>query len=144
MLTANLNELELRSLWGANTPDMRVRASFPFFGALGTEDSAAVYFELDPGDQLGAHTDSAEETWLIVQGTVEATVGDEVILLTQGSMAIVPRMVLHNVRNVGSEVVKVLGFFSDPNNVATFEDAWMPDGANVVDTAAIPVPSSEA
>ncbi|HML24112.1 MAG TPA: cupin domain-containing protein [Aggregatilinea sp.] len=144
MLTINLNDLQLRSLYAENTPDMRCRATFPFFGALGTEDSAAVYFELDPGHQLGTHTDSAEETWLILQGTVEAVVGDEQIRLAQGEMAIVPRMISHNVRNAGNEVVKVLGFFSDPNNVATFEDRWMPDGTNVVDTAMIPVPTAEA
>lgn len=139
MLTANLNTAELQSFQGEHTPDMRCRATFPIFGALGTEDSAAVYFELEPGTQLGAHTDSAEETWLILQGTVEATVGDERVRLSEGELAVVPRMVLHNVRNVGSETARVLGFFSDPNNVATFEDSWLPNRSNVVDTAQIPV-----
>jgi quercetin dioxygenase-like cupin family protein len=35
-----------------------------------------VYFELEPGKELGAHTDSAEEIVYIIDGTVEATIGN--------------------------------------------------------------------
>ena len=44
----------------------------------------------------------------------------------------------HDIKNVGSSSVKVLGVFGGANNiVATFEQAMLPTEANVVDTAAL-------
>ena len=54
------------------------RVGFPVHSATGTASTATVLFELDPGAELPIHTDSAEELLIIVQGTAEARVGDEV------------------------------------------------------------------
>ncbi|MGH9963716.1 MAG: cupin domain-containing protein, partial [Nitrososphaeraceae archaeon] len=45
--------------------------------AAGTKSGSVVYFELEPGYELGTHTDSAEEIVYIADGTVELTIGDE-------------------------------------------------------------------
>src|SRR4051794_41533426 len=54
------------------------RVGFPIHSATGSASTATVLFELDPGAELGVHTDSAEELLVIVQGTGEARIGDEV------------------------------------------------------------------
>lgn len=137
MITANLNNLELHETWTEKDPTQRCRSTFPLAGALGSENSAAVYFELAPGDHLGRHTDSAEEVLLILAGTAEVSVGEEQGRLSQGEMAVVPTMVPHDIRNAGDETVKVLGFFGSPNIVATFDEVWLPDNTRVIDTAAM-------
>lgn len=136
MLTVNLNKLELTEFTGKHNPDQHCRATFPLLGAHGTQKSATVYFELEPGKKLGRHTDSAEELLLILEGEVEVAVGEEKGRLSKGGIAVVPEMAPHDLRNVGQGVAKVLGFFGGANNiVATFEETWLPTHSNVVDTA---------
>lgn len=137
MITANLNNLELHETWTEKDPTQHARSTFPLTEALGSENSTLVYFELAPGDHLGRHTDSAEEVLLILAGTVEVSVGEEKGQCSQGQIALVPTMVPHDLRNIGNETAKVLGFFGSPNLVATFDQVWLPDNSRVVDTAAI-------
>ena len=106
MFTFDLNDFELMPAG----PGLRV--SFPLHSATGTASTATVLFELDPGAELGVHTDSAEELLIIVQGTAEARVGDEVGRIGRHEVALVPPMAPHGLRNIGDEVLRVLGTFS--------------------------------
>lgn len=136
MKTANLNKLELNEFRGKDDPRQHCHATFPMFGAHGTEMSATVYFELEPGDILGRHTDTAEEILLILEGNVEASVGDESGMIGKGEMVLVPTMVPHNIKNIGSHKAKILGFFGGAKNiVATFDKTWLPTESNIVDTS---------
>jgi quercetin dioxygenase-like cupin family protein len=136
MITTDLNNIELTEFIAKSNPGQRCKATFPLFAAHGTKESATVYFELDPGEKLGAHTDSAEELFYIIDGEVELTVGDEKGQLSKGQMAVAPKMTPHDVRNVGEVPAKVLGFFGGANNiVATFEEVWSPTESNRVDTS---------
>lgn len=136
MITSDLNQLELTEFTAQNKKGQRCRATFPMLGAHGTRDSATVYFELAPGDELGTHTDSAEELLLIYEGDVEVTVGQESGRLSKGQLALVPKMVPHNLKNTGNSTVKVLGFFGGVNNiVSVFDEVWHPIGSNMVDTS---------
>lgn len=136
MITSDLNQLELTEFTAQNKKGQRCRATFPMLGAHGTKDSATVYFELAPGDELGTHTDSAEELLLIYEGDVEVTVGQESGRLSRGQLALVPKMVPHNLKNTGNSTVKVLGFFGGANNiVSVFDEVWHPIGSNMVDTS---------
>ena len=142
MRTTDLNSLELIDVWYENDPAMRVRVNFPFFAATGTENTAVVYFEIDPGHYLGTHTDSAEETVLILAGTVEASLGEERGPLSAGQAALVPAMVPHGIRNIGDETARCVGFFAAAEVVSTFDQPMMPFGHQVVGTppVAAPVP----
>lgn len=138
MLTVDLNKLELNEFIAKENPGQRCKAAFPLLGAMGSKESAMVYVELDPGEELGTHTDSAEETLLVLEGTIEAIIGDEKAEASKGNIVLVPKMLPHNFRNIGKEKVKVLGFFGGANNiVATFENVWSPTESNMVDTAAL-------
>ena len=134
MISAQIGELELLEGWYEDDPTMRVKFNFPFYVGTGTKNTAVVYFELEPGCRLGTHTDSAEEILLILEGTAEATVGDEQSQVSAGELAVVPAMVPHGLRNVGDETVRVVGFFSSNVVVSTFDQPMMPLGQRVVGT----------
>jgi quercetin dioxygenase-like cupin family protein len=116
-----------------------VRVNFPLHSATGTGSTATVLFELEPGATLGMHTDSAEELLIILQGTGEATIGDEVGRVQKNQVALVPAMAPHGLRNVGDEPLRVLGTFSASTVVSTFEEPFEPDGPQVFVIGA-PVP----
>lgn len=137
MLTVNLNDLPLKETWVDGVPQQHAYSTFPFLGAQENENVSLVYFELQPGEELGSHTDSAEEVLFIIQGKVEVIVGGEKAIVEGPSLALVPTLVPHNLRNVGDVRVKVAGFFPSRYLVATFENEWQPDGAHVIDTAQI-------
>lgn len=138
MTTVNLNALELAEFTGKFDSQQHCRSTFPMLGAHGTQHSATVYFELEPGKKLGRHTDSAEELLLILEGTVEVSIGDEKGILNKGELALVPVMVPHNLHNIGTSKAKVLGFFGGANHiVATFDQTWLPLDSNSVNTAQV-------
>ena len=137
MIKADLNNLELTEFTGKHVPEQHCRATFPLLGSHGTESTATVYIELEPGDTLGRHTDSAEELLLVLQGELEAEVGGETAPLREGEIALVPKMVPHNLKNTGKEKAHILGIFGGANHiVATFEETWLPLNTNTVDTSA--------
>lgn len=141
MNVADLNHLELLDAWYEHDPAMRIRVNFPFFAATGAESTAVVYFEIQPGHYLGTHTDSAEEIVLILDGTVEASLGDERGVLNAGQAALIPAMVPHGIRNIGAETARCVGFFAAATVTSTFDQPMMPFGQQVVGTppAAEPV-----
>jgi quercetin dioxygenase-like cupin family protein len=125
MFTIDLDDFEL----APSGPGLRV--SFPFHSSSGTASTASVLFELDPGAELPVHTDSAEELLVVVQGTAEARVADEIGLLRTHDVALVPPMAPHGLRNVGDDVLRVFGTFSSSTVVSTFERPFEPGGPQV-------------
>jgi quercetin dioxygenase-like cupin family protein len=142
MLKVNVDKLDKMAMHGAeDDPNRKVTGNFALYSAMGTKSGSAVYFELEPGKELGAHTDSAEEIVYVIDGTVEATLGNnEKDSLSAGELGVVPVMELHNFRNVGKNTAKVIGFFSSPNVVSTFEKVFMPGDLREFDTTKIPAP----
>ena len=134
VIGAKIGELDLLEKWYEDDSTMRVRVNFPFYAGSGTRSSAVVYFELEPGFRLGTHTDSAEETLLILQGEAEATVGEESGRIAAGEMAVVPAMVPHALRNVGEETLRVVGFFSSNVVASVFDRPMMPGGRRAAGT----------
>ena len=143
MLTAKTTELVLMQGWFDSDPEhSRVRVTFPINKWAGSRDSAAVYFEVEPGDRLPRHTDSAEEILYLVAGEAEAEVGDERGRLTAGDLAVIPAMVTHGLVNVGTETLKVVGFFSEPEIISSFDEPVQPFGVAVLNQGApAPVPA---
>src|SRR5688500_9789744 len=132
MLAVQLTERDLVDISSETDETRRIRVDFPISSVAGAASTSVVYFELEPGEHTGMHTDSAEETVLILSGTVEATVGDESGVLSAGGIGLVPALVPHDVRNVGDETVRVVGFFTSNVVVSVFEDAMMPVNRHVV------------
>jgi quercetin dioxygenase-like cupin family protein len=134
VFTIDLDDFELMPI----RPGLRV--SFPFHSATGTASTATVLFELDPGAELPVHTDSAEELLVVVQGTGEARVGDDVGRIGAHEVALVPPMAPHGLRNVGADVLRVFGTFSSSTVVSTFAEGLESDEPQIfVIGAPIPV-----
>jgi quercetin dioxygenase-like cupin family protein len=133
MLTVKTTELDLMRVWFDSEPDSaRARVTFPINKWAGSRDSAVVYFELEPGDRLPLHTDSAEEILYLVAGEAEAEVGNERGRLATGDLAVIPAMVPHGLVNNGDQTVKVVGFFSESEITSSFDEPIQPIGAAVV------------
>lgn len=136
MITVNVNEIDLNEFVGKIDRKQHCHATFPLIGVHGSKKIATVYFELAPGDNLGRHTDSAEELLIVLDGKVSVQVGDEKRESTPGSLVLVPEMVPHDITNIGTTTVRVLGVFGGANNiVAKFDQAMLPTGSDIVDTA---------
>jgi quercetin dioxygenase-like cupin family protein len=129
MLTVATGDLELTDVWfDSDAQHKRVQVTFPINKFAGAEDTAVVYFEVQPGDRLATHTDSAEEVLYIVSGRGEAEVGDERAEVGAGDLAVIPAMVPHGLTNVGEEALKVVGFFCEAVVTSTFDEAVQPIG----------------
>lgn len=131
MQAVDLNAVETMDLESALDPARRLKVAFPISSATGTAASATVYFELEPGAHVGVHTDSAEEFLIVLEGTAEGLVGEEVARAEAGHVVVVPAMVRHDMTNVGDGILRVLGTFASSTVVSTFEEAIAPGGPQV-------------
>jgi quercetin dioxygenase-like cupin family protein len=134
MQAVRIDEFELFEGWSQSDAGMRVRAGFPISSGTGTKSTALVYFELAPGEHLGSHTDSAEEVLLVVSGSGEATIGEEQAAVQTGTLAVVPALVPHSVKNTGKETLRVVGFFSSSTVLSIFDEPMEPFGTRYFST----------
>ena len=141
MNVVQTRELPLMGFSQEGAPDARVRGTFPLHYDTGCASTAVVYFELDPGDRLPRHTDSAEELLVVLDGQAEAIVGEERGRAEAGAIIVVPAMVPHEVRNVGNRTLRVAGCFSSNTVVSVFDEPFAETGGRVLGT---PPPTSAA
>jgi quercetin dioxygenase-like cupin family protein len=136
LISADLNSIDLNEFIGKEDPRQHCKATFPLIGLHGSKDLATVYFEIAPGDNLGMHTDSAEELLVVLKGEGLATVGRQQATVAEGGIVLVPKLVPHDIINIGVGPLKVLGVFGGANNiVAKFEKEWLPTNSNMIDTS---------
>jgi quercetin dioxygenase-like cupin family protein len=117
MTTVNLNQLELNEFIAREDEKQHCKATFPLIGAHGARQLATVFIELAPGDNLGRHTDSAEELLIVLEGDLMVQVGSIELPVSKGSITLVPKMMPHDIRNAGKTTAKVLGVFGGANNI---------------------------
>jgi len=137
--TIHLDDLDLVEIAQEDT-DMEVRASFPFSpvfpASTGQElegGHTVVYFELEPGRELGTHEDSPEELVVCLAGDgIEVWAGDAEGTIGAGDLLVIPPMAPHGFRNTGDVTARCLGVFSDSTVVGEFEDVVEPIGSRVV------------
>jgi quercetin dioxygenase-like cupin family protein len=68
--------------------------------------------EIQPGGQSGAHTHPGEEVAYVLEGTVELEMqGKPAVSKKAGDAFIVPAGTVHNAKNTGKTVAKVLGTY---------------------------------
>lgn len=137
MLTAKTTDVDLMKVWLDSDPEgARLRVTFPINKWTGASDTAVVYFEVEPGDRLARHTDSAEEVLYVVAGDAEAEIGEERGRISTGDLAVIPALVPHGLVNVGVQTLKVVGFFSESEIISTFEEPMQPIGESVLNQGA--------
>ena len=132
MHTVKTHTLELMEGWFDDDPSVHFRANFALHRDNGAADSSAVVIELEPGWALGEHTDAPEEVLLVMEGTVELIVAGERQLAGPGTVAVVPAMAPHAIRNAGDTPARIIGFFPEPTVTATFVEPIQPLGQDTL------------
>src|ERR687895_2394540 len=77
MITSQLNELELLEVWAEEDSEIRFKLNPTISTASPTASTQLIYFTVEPGETVGRHAHSAEETMLVLEGTVEQFIGEE-------------------------------------------------------------------
>lgn len=63
------------------------------------------WVEVQPGARQPLHCHAAEQVYVLVRGEGRMLIGDEQVLLTTGSLALVPGDELHGIENTGVDVL---------------------------------------
>src|SRR5947209_18126512 len=129
MITIDAAGLEFSDSWQEDDPGARWRSAPGHSPSSGAESSGSSLLEVEPGCRLPRHTDSAEETIVVLAGTAEVEVGDERCVVMAGGLALVPKCVPHQVRNAGDDVLRFAAVYAEPDVVTTYERAVQPDGS---------------
>ena len=129
MITSQLNELELAEVWAQEDSKTRFKLAAALSSASPTASTQLIYFTVEPGERVGRHAHSAEETMLVLEGTVEQSIGEEHQQLSAGEVSFKPAGMIHDERNVGSETLRCVAFFSSAAILHTWEVPLMPMGS---------------
>jgi quercetin dioxygenase-like cupin family protein len=132
MLTVDLGDVELAEYWCEADPTLRGAIGLPVHTGTGAASTAVIYFEHEPGEHHGRHTDSAEEVVLVLKGEAEVEAADERRRLRAGAIALVPATVPHDIRNVGETRLRVVGFFSSAAVVSHFDQTLAPFSSSML------------
>jgi quercetin dioxygenase-like cupin family protein len=131
-LAFRLSDVELTDYWCEADPALRGRLGLPIHTGTGAASTAVIYFEHEPGEHHGRHTDSAEEIVLVLDGEAEVETPDARLRLGAGAVALVPATVPHDLYNVGESRLRVVGFFSSAAVVSHFDETLSPFGRSML------------
>jgi quercetin dioxygenase-like cupin family protein len=130
--TENLKDLNTASLHSTATDDAVWVGGYFSFGGRKAEDSCTIYFGIPPGDRLGKHVDTAEETQYILSGSGDLLLDDGAKPIKPGDVFVLNEGVSHDLHNTGSEELCVLAFFSKPKVEQHWDiETWPPDNTKV-------------
>jgi quercetin dioxygenase-like cupin family protein len=104
---------ELADAWIDGDPSARWRSA----------SAGSSVLEVDPGCRLPRHTDSVDETIVVVSGSARVEVGEEVSSVSAGEVAHVPECVPHEVFNDGDSVLRFVAVYASADEVTTTYEA---------------------
>jgi quercetin dioxygenase-like cupin family protein len=89
-----LDELELADFAVGDDPRAQARLALPISAATGSPNTV-VYLEVDPGKRIATHTHTADEIFIVLQGTGVVTAGDRQWEASAGAIAVAPAFARH-------------------------------------------------
>ena len=92
---------------------------------VGREHGAGIsyfYVDHDPGQGPGLHWHPYPETWVVLEGTVEFTMGDLRLVGGAGDTATVPTGVWHRFENIGDDRLLMLCIHASDVIIQTWAD----------------------
>ncbi len=144
MIRARLDELELLETWAEDDTQIGPKFAAAISAENGSASTQVVYFTLEPGKTLGRHAHSADETLLVLEGTLEVSMGDDRQRLSAGELALIPAGVVHDTPNAGSGILRGVVFFPSAAVLHTWEVPLMPVESRVFVTPPPEAGSAEA
>ena len=88
------------------------------------------YLEMDPGAEVPMHSHPHEQGGMLIQGTLELTIGDETRLCQPGSMFLIPSNVRHRAVAVGGKCVVLDVFSPVREDYAALTNTYIPQVAS--------------
>jgi mannose-6-phosphate isomerase-like protein (cupin superfamily) len=120
----SFTDADLSDAWIDGDDSARWRSGSGHVG----DASGSSLLEVPAGCRLPRHTDSAEETIVVVAGTADVSMGDEQASVPAGGVALVPECVPHEVRNSGAEPLRFVALYASTDVVTTYEQPVQPGG----------------
>ncbi len=131
----NVDSLDTFELTSKTTDDATWVGQFFAYGGAGAEKSTAIYFAMPPGKRLGRHVDTAEETQLILSGAGELLLDEGSRPVRAGDVFVLPEGVAHDLRNTGTDDLRIVAFFSSPQVEQHWtKEVWEPGDLEVTGT----------
>ena len=127
----NIASLELAEFHAADEDKVRWTGAFFSYGDAGSSLSATIYFAIAPGERLGGHTDTTEETQFIAGGSGELLLDEGSRPMATGDIIVLPEGTWHDLVNTGDEPLQVIGFFSAPAVNQHWDDVMLPPNSHV-------------
>jgi quercetin dioxygenase-like cupin family protein len=128
----NVKSLETTTLKSTATDDAVWVGGFFAYGGSKAEQSSTIYFAIPPGNRLGKHVDTAEETQYILSGGGDLITDDGAQPIEPGDVFVLTEGTSHDLHNTGSEDLRVLAFFSKPKVEQHWDvETWLPDDTKV-------------
>ena len=129
MFTQSPDRSEFADAWIEGDTSARWRSASGHGASVGAKSSGSSFLEVDAGHRLPRHTDSAEETIVVLAGAGKVTVAGESADLGPGAIAVVPAGASHEVHNTGEETLRFLALYASADVTTTYESPVQPDGA---------------
>jgi quercetin dioxygenase-like cupin family protein len=128
-----VNALHTVSLKSTATDDAAWVGGYFAYGGSKSEQSCTIYFAVPPGERLGKHVDTAEETpQYILAGSGDLLTDDGAQGVKPGDVFVLTEGTSHDLHNTGSEDLRVLAFFSKPRVEQHWDvERWPPDDAKI-------------
>jgi quercetin dioxygenase-like cupin family protein len=128
----NVDDLGTVQLRSSATDDAAWVGGYFSYGGSKAEQSCTIYFAVPPGDRLGKHVDTAEETQYILSGEGELLTDEGSQPIKQGDVFVLTEGTSHDLHNSGAEDLRVLAFFSKPQVEQHWDiEKWPPDDSKV-------------
>jgi quercetin dioxygenase-like cupin family protein len=128
----NVDALETVTLHSTATDDAAWVGGYFSFGGRNADDSCTIYFAIPPGDRLGKHVDTAEETQLVYSGSGDLLLDEGTKPVKAGDVFVLKEGVSHDLHNTGSEDLRIIAFFSKPQVEQHWDiETWPPDDTKV-------------
>ncbi len=128
----NVDDLQTVSLRSGATDDAAWIGGYFSYGGKNAEQSCTIYFAIPPGDRLGKHADTAEETQYILAGSGDLLLDEGAKPVKQGDVFVLTEGTEHDLHNTGSENLCILAFFSKPQVEQHWDiETWPPDNSKV-------------
>lgn len=128
MFTQAPQDTEFSEAWIDGDETARWRSASGHGPGVGAKASGSSFLEVDPGCRLPRHTDSAEETIVVLSGSGTVTVGGESADVAGGGIALVPEGVAHEVESTGEETLRFLALYASADVTTTYEEPVQPSG----------------
>jgi quercetin dioxygenase-like cupin family protein len=128
MLALSPDDLEFTEAWVEGDATARWRSASGHGPGTGARSSGSSVIEVGPGCRLPPHTDSAEETIVVLAGVADVRIGDATARVPAGGLTLVPQDRPHEVRNAGAGTLRFAAVYAGADVVTTYRDPVQPDG----------------